>query len=173
MTTLKRGITGNGFALTELIVVIALIGILLGISSLNFFNWQRKSQIERQTRELFTDINTARTESIYRKTRHRITFQPTSYVFKRYSSDDEDSAAGTTISSRTVAYQLTLETGLSIADYSVEFDSRGFLTGENFSSPNLTLRLNPVSSGAAFDCIIIHTVRTNMGKMENGSCNAQ
>nr|WP_246545435.1 GspH/FimT family protein [Pelotalea chapellei] len=170
---MKNVITKGGFALTELIVVIAIIGILLGIVSLNFFDWQRKTQIEKQTRELFTDINTARTESIFRKTRHRITFQPNSYVFKRYSSDNENSAAGTVISSRSFSYQLSRGAGGDISDNSLEFDGRGFLIWTNSSSSNLTLRVNPVSSGAAFDCIVIHTVRTNMGKMENGSCNAK
>ena len=160
----------RGFTLTELIIVIFIMGILFGIVTINYGNWQKKSQVERQTRELFTDINTARTESVFRKTRHRITFQPNSYVFARYSSENEAWNAGTTISNRNVPYQLTRETGASIADAAVEFDVRGLVTGANFSSPNLTLNLNPVNSGAMFDCIVIHVARTNMGKMENGTC---
>lgn len=170
---IRWGGTAGGFALTELITVLALIGIMLGIATMNFHQWQVKSGIERQTRELFTDINAARSESIFRKTRHRITFQPNSYVFKRYSSEDEDTDAGTVLNSRRLPYGLTREAGQDISDYSLEFDLRGLLTGANFSSANLTLRINPVDSGAAFDCIIVHTARTNLGKMEQGSCNAK
>ncbi len=173
MRRLNRVTSREGFSLIELIVVMAIIGILLSIVSLNFFDWQRKSQIERQVRELFADVNTARTESVFRKTRHRITFQPNSYVFKRYSTDNEAYSAGRIISSRNTSYQLTREAGQDISDYSVEFDARGLVTGANTSSPNLTLRINPVNSGASFDCIIIHVARTNMGKMENGNCNAK
>jgi len=160
----------TGFALTELIIVIAIIGILLGIVSLNFSDWQRKNAIEKQTRELFTEINNARTEAIFRKLTQRVTFQPSSYVFKRYSTDNEAYTAGTTVLSRNLPYLLSLENGDSIADRSVEFNMRGLTTGANFSSSNLTLRVNPANSGASVDCIIIHIARTNLGKMNNGNC---
>jgi prepilin-type N-terminal cleavage/methylation domain-containing protein len=163
----------NGFSLTELIVVIAIIGILSSIVTLNFHDWQQKAQIERQTRELYSDINTARTESIFRKSRRRITFQPNSYVFTGYSSDNEAWNPGTTITSRNVSYQLTKVVNgspSSIVDSAVEFNMRGFLTGANNSELGLTLNLNPVGTGATFDCIVINVARTNMGKMENGTC---
>jgi len=157
----------NGFSLIELIITIAIIGILLGIAGINFFDWQRKSQIERQTKELHTDLNSARMNSVFSKARHRITFQPSSYVMRRYSSDNEVYTAGTIINTKNVSYQFTRETGGDISDASVEFDARGLLTGANFSSSNLVLRVNPVASGAAFDCLIIHVARTNMGKMKD------
>ena len=159
----------NGFSLTELIVVIAIMSILFSLVTLNFHDWQQKAQIERQTRELYTDLNTARTESIFKKTRRRITFQPNSYVFSSYSSDNEASNAGTIITSRYVPYQLTKVangSASSIVDSAVEFDMRGFLS----NGLGLTLNVNPAGTNASFDCIVINVARTNMGKMENGTC---
>lgn len=163
----------KGFALTELVVVLVLLAIVTTIATINFNDWQRKAQIERQTRELFADINKARTDAITSKLTHRIVFQPNSYSFKRYSSADEPYTAGTELFSKNVAYQLSLENGNSIADYSVEFNMRGFTTGTGFSASKLALRLNPVGTAAGFDCIVIHDVRTNMGKIENGECTAK
>ena len=164
MHIFRLGRQESGFSLIELIIVMAIMGILLSIVTINFNDWQKKAQIERQTRELQADLNSARTESVFRKTRHRITFQPNNYAFKRYSSENEADSAGTTITSRNVTYQMTRESGSSIDGASIEFDMRGL------TSNNLTLNLNPVGTGAIFDCIVIHVARTNMGKMENGTC---
>jgi len=166
----KHKAWNGGFTLTELIIVMVIMGLLLSIASLNFHDWQIKSQIERQTRELYTDINTARTESIYRKLTHRITFQPGSYVLKRYSSENEPSTAGTVLLTKNLSYQLTLDDGGLVTDKFIEFNMRGLISGTNFTSQNPTIRVNPVGTAAMFDCLIIDVARTNMGKMENGSC---
>lgn len=158
----------KGFSLVELIVVMGIIGTILGIATLNFNNWMRKSQIERQTRELFTDLNTARTESIYRKMRHSLVFNTdgTGYIMKRYSSLNESTSAGTTINTKLTTYLITKRTGsnFNLSDKTFMFDTRGMTNDWN------TVRSNPVDTGASVDCIVISDARTNMGKMENGSC---
>ncbi|HEY4745506.1 MAG TPA: type II secretion system protein [Desulfuromonadaceae bacterium] len=162
----------HGFSLIELLVVIVLIGIVLTIATLNFSSMNRKAGIERETRELLTDLNTARLDSVYRKQRHAIIFQPNSYIMKRYSSQDEsDQYGGDTttgiVLSKTLPYQITKESGSSLADYPTVFDIRGFVSNVG---GNFTIRVNPSYSGAAFDCIVISVGRTNIGTMQGGSC---
>jgi len=148
----------RGFALLELLVVLVIMGILMTIGTLDFNAWQKRSQIERQTRELFSDLNQARIDSVHRKLRHSIVMQPDSYTFRRYSS------AGTAVQTRNVSYQITKESGASAADIVTEFDIRGFTNDNN------TFRINPVGTNAQVDCIVIAIGRTNLGKMEGGSC---
>jgi type II secretion system protein H len=154
----------KGFSLIELVVVMTIIGILLSIVTLDFNSWQRRSQIERQTRELFSDLNQARLESLHRKQRHSIVMQPNSYIFRRYSSENENRLAGTVVQTRNVNFQITKLSGSSAADDITEFDIRGF------TNDNDTFQINPINSGAPVDCVVIATGRTNMGKNENGLC---
>lgn len=160
----------RGFTLIELIVVLVIMGILCSVVAINFTDWMRKAQIEKQTREFISDLNAARSESIFRKRRHSIVLNGTAtgYTFRRYSSQDEDrSTGGIDIFTKTASYQFSKEDGSSAASRTFLFDTRGFAA--TFSDTG-TIRIIPDNSGAAFDCVVIATSRTNIGKMEGGSC---
>lgn len=154
----------RGFSLIELLVVIAIMGTLMTLATLDFNAWQKRAQIERQTRELFADLNQARIDSLHRKQRHSIVMQPYSYTFRRYSSENEDRFDGTAVNTRNVSYEITKRTGTTAADDVTEFDIRGFTNDDE------TFRINPVGTAAQVDCIVIATGRTNLGKMEGTTC---
>lgn len=154
----------KGFSLIELLVIILIMGTLMSIVTLDFNSMQRKAQIERQTRELFADLNQARIDSQHRKLRHSIVMQPDSYTFRRYSSENESRNAGTIVSTRPLSYQITKRTGASAADDITEYDIRGF------TNDNDTFRINPVGTAAQVDCIVVSVGRTNLGKMEGTTC---
>ena len=167
-----------GFSLVELIVVMAIIGILFSILTLNFNSMNRKAKIEQIARELVADLNMARSESIFRGKPHSLVINPTAtgYIFRRYSSLDEDRsstapnpATATTppygvIMTKNVSYGLTQGAGTPFTDPIFMFDRNGFTTDLN------TIRVNLVDSGAAFDCVVVSASRTNIGRMEGGSC---
>lgn len=154
----------EGFSLIELIVTILIMGTLMAIATHDYNSMQKKAQIDRQTRELFADLNQARIDSVHRKRRHSIVMQPYSYTFKRYSSENENRSAGTIVGARNVSYQITTGTGSAITNEVTEFDIRGF------SNDFGTFRINPVGTAAQVDCIVISTARTNLGKIENETC---
>lgn len=156
-----------GFSLIELIIVVSITGILLSIAAINFSSWNKKVQIEKQTREIFNDFNNARSESIFKKKRHSIVFNGTGdgYSFKIYNSHDESKFAGTVVFSKKYSNAIRSENGSVIPDNTtLLYDIRGFALDEK------TIRVEPVDSGAAYDCIVISPSRTNIGQMSGGVC---
>ena len=102
----------------ELIVTIAIMGIVTSIATLSFNTWQGKSKMESQVRELYADLVDARSKAFTQKKVHGIVFQPSSYVMKSYSSESEYSNStkaaenGTEILSKTPALEQQKELNL-------------------------------------------------------------
>jgi type II secretion system protein H len=172
----------KGFSLVELVLIIGIIGILASIVSLSFNQMQRKAQVERHTREFFTELQTARSDSIFRKTRHSfaINSSATGYAFRRYSSENEDRLTGGKSSplagqppqygivfTKTIPQQFAKEDGTSAGNIVFQFDTKGFALPPDNTG---TIRINPVGSGASVDCVVVEESRTNLGQMVGGSC---
>jgi prepilin-type N-terminal cleavage/methylation domain-containing protein len=64
----------NGFTLIELLLVIAIIGILVALSTAGFTGMVRKNRIENQTRRLYADILNARVMAMNRNVTHFVVF---------------------------------------------------------------------------------------------------
>lgn len=170
---IRNGHEQTGFSIVELIVVIAILGILMTIGTLNFHQWQVKSNIDRETRELFTDINSARLNAIHTKKRHSIVLNTTNYILKNYSSEGENILAGRVLQTRQVNYQLTKST-THVANSYYLFDAKGFIT-ETDTGPiesgmfSEIIIVHPTESGA-YDCVVLSEGKSDMGKMANGTC---
>lgn len=166
-----------GFSLIELLIVIAIIGISVGIATFSFNDWNRKSRVESQIKQMAADINEVRIRALTTKQRHSITLNDFSYVFKTYSSETYDSvpdlkAHGTVIpgGTHTVGIQLnkTTTAGDKFTGDILEINERGMLV----SLPD-TVFLEGGNVGAV-NCLAIHTLRTNVGKQTTlGACDVQ
>lgn len=161
--------TNRGFSLIELLILIAIIGILAGMSTIAFNTWVVKYNVESQTRAIFLALNEARTNAFTRKQVYGIVFKPSSYDMKSYTAESEyvdDTAAnanGTLVSRVNLTYGLTLA-GADITNRSVIFDTSGF-TNNWF-----TIFVTPTNSSAALNCIVISSARANMGRINGTAC---
>lgn len=156
-----------GFSLIELVVVLAIAGILLSIVALNFNDWQRKAKIEQAAHEMYANLNELRQQTMTRKGLHTATIDSNKYVFRQLTSAADDGNSATSIIlDKSVVYTLadTAETPLS--GLVVTFDVLGY-------SNNTTIVIGPVNSSAAVNCIRVHTARINLGKMNGGTCEFQ
>ena len=161
----------SGFSLIELIITIAVMGIVVTIATLNFNIWQKKSRMDAQTREIFTDLNEARTNAVTQKIYYGIIFQPNSYVIKSYDSATVPTAA-TAASTGTTAMTKNLLFGINKAgdvfdNTPVLFDTTGMTIDmcTIFVAP-----LDPDKDEATVNCSTISAARVNMGKINGTAC---
>jgi type IV fimbrial biogenesis protein FimT len=149
----------SGFSLIELLVVIGLISVLLGLATLNFNQWVKQRNIEREVKEMYADLMTARQKSMVTGMNHALVPNTaTSFSFKKYSSESEDrSAQGILVSRKSMPYAMVMNPS-SV----VEFNERG-LTAE--SGPYLICVFSDASP--SYDALVITRSRVNMGKILN------
>ncbi|MDD2542225.1 MAG: prepilin-type N-terminal cleavage/methylation domain-containing protein [Desulfuromonadaceae bacterium] len=170
------GVSGSdnyGFSLIELLITIAIMGIVMGISTISFNSWQTKNKIESQVREMYADLADARSRAITQKRVHGIVFQPSSYVMKTYTSEVEYKYAsdpvtnGVEVMRKSLKYGITktdTTTAFTDANSSVLFDTTGFILPTAVTSFGLTVVVNPITVSPSINCLVISVARGNMGK---------
>lgn len=146
----------QGFSLIELLIAIALIGILSGLATFGFSQYTKKSGMVNQTRLLYGDLMEYRVKSIYEK--KNWTFKMSAAGYGIYSSVD------TTVSPfKSVVFKHPVEQGVT----TIKFDSRGMTNNQGSVCIAGT-------NDAAVDAVVISTTRVQLGKkMEGEDCVAE
>lgn len=145
----------RGFTLMEMLIVIAIIGILTGIAAYGFNRERAKSAIEAQVRDMYAEIVNARLQSFYTK-------QPRSVIVNGTQFKIIDTASSATLVEKTLSHPVALNT----TDTQLDFDRSGLTFGA-FSS----VCIEPADNPGAIDSIIISAAKINMGKRASGgSC---
>jgi Tfp pilus assembly protein FimT len=153
----------------ELVVTIAIMGILMAISTIAFNSWQTKYKIESQTREMFADLADARTRAFTQKKVHGIVFQPNSYVMKSYSSEAEYKFSADAVTNGVVIMNKPLKYGITKTDTTTAFtDSNSSIlfdvTGLTTTLTGCTVVINPVAASPSVNCLAISAARVNIGR---------
>ena len=158
----RRGIT-----LVELLIVIMIVGILVVSLGFSYAGWMGSYKVEKQTKEIFSDLMTARMMAMNRNLAYFVEF--TGGTTYRIVEDTNENSAINAGAGDTVlpAFQKTVEhdnnaNGFGIP-LTIKFDKRGLI------SPLRTIWITHAAD-PDYDCIVISSTRINMGKMSGGSC---
>jgi prepilin-type N-terminal cleavage/methylation domain-containing protein len=150
----------DGFTLVELVMVLAIAGVLIAIGMLQFSTYTKKSAIEAEVRTMFSDLMTARTQALFEKRDRAVMMTATTFAV--YSSTVTTVAP---VLSRTLPYSVVSN---SMPDPLV-FNSRGIVFGVS----NASICIEPDDNPGGVDSLVISTTRIQIGKRDTGAaCNA-
>jgi prepilin-type N-terminal cleavage/methylation domain-containing protein len=144
--------TQRGFSLIEMLIVIAVIGILAAISWFQFSAYSRKSAMESQIRTLYGDLMEARTKAMFEKKVMALTFAANSYTI---------AADGVVTATKTLNYPITWNNAVA-----VEYRTNGLLP--NAAADGKTICLSQVNE-APVDAVVISMTRIQIGKKIEGA----
>jgi len=144
----RSNLSQRGFTLLELLIVIALIGILAAIAVPNFQEMVKRNAVVSQNNELVALLNTAKSEAVRRSTAVRINVEGLdSGAWQAILLDpDTDQTLRSTANSRVILADIDQ----SLDSIEIIFNSRGYL-GQSWSNPDdwytggITLRLRHIN----------------------------
>lgn len=73
-----------GFSLIEVVISIAILGLIIALLSHSFTNQAPKYQLKKATWEIYSRLNYARYKAIYRGMKYRVSFESNSYVLEKF-----------------------------------------------------------------------------------------
>lgn len=166
----------NGYSLTELVVVIAILGTLLGIAGISGKTWLERYRVEAQTKEMFTDLMNARASALQRNRMCFVNFAGAQYTIYEDTSPGPDgdgvfqSSSDRLIMQKSTQYPIVPALGGSATSFS--FDKNGLVSLATPTTATGTLHFDS-EAGPEYDCITLCTTRILMGKWSGGDCVAQ
>jgi prepilin-type N-terminal cleavage/methylation domain-containing protein len=178
----------RGFSLIEMLVVIAIAGILLAVALPQFGLIIRRRSQEREIREIQSAISSFRLSAIHRKEQHRVVLGPNLVHFQWLNPTTNaweptlgaQPAAGTAVPPAMIlTYQIQkLPSGVLTPfsapanppiDY-IQFSERGYADDFHLA----TIVVTPVDMAIGDGCIIVDRARNNVGRMSNANtCQAR
>jgi len=151
----------KGFTLVELLIIIGIIIALLSIAGYAYNAYMVRYNIEKEIKELYADLMTARMRALQENQQYLIQLTATSYT--TYIDEDEDGAVddpGDTLvddlSKSNLPYEIT---GANI----ITFDQRGLANVLN------SIRISQ-DNDAEYDCINVSRTRVKLGKWDGSDC---
>lgn len=157
----------GGFTLVEIMIVIAIVGIVALIAASNFRGMMDKYRVEDETKLMFADLMDARGRAMQR---NRVFFvQITTDGYNTFEDtnpapDGNSSLEGsdTRVASVTVKHPITTTGGLS--DFRFNRNGIASVTG------SIRFTVTTSTTQPDYDCITVRETRIKMGKWNGTAC---
>jgi prepilin-type N-terminal cleavage/methylation domain-containing protein len=162
----------EGFTLVEILITIAILGVLLMIAVSNLRGFNEKYKVEAETKQLYADLMDARGRAMQRNRMFFVRFAGTGPGYTGYATYEDtnnppdgngswDNTADTMVTSVTVAHTITTALPGSVNAFQFNRNGIASATGDiRFSS----------TANPDYDCITILPTRIKMGQYSGGGC---
>ncbi len=172
----------KGFTLTELMIVVAIVAVLTVALAFSYQGWMGRYKVEKTTKDLYSDLMTARVSAMTRQRMFFIDF-PTATTYRMIEDANDNNAsnpgAGDTVPltfPKNVEYTITSTGGV------LSFDKRGIINASAIVLSPTNQGFICVTAGSAasdpdYDCIVVEQTRIKTGKLTTqiiagGACDA-
>jgi prepilin-type N-terminal cleavage/methylation domain-containing protein len=155
----------GGFTLVEIMITLAILGIIVVLGVSNFEGMMEKYRVEGETKQMFADLMDARGRAMQRNRSFFVQINANDYktyedTFPAPDGDGLlDNTTDTLVAGVTVKHTITPTAGLS--DF--RFNRNGI------ASATGTIRLSSTVL-PDYDCITVNATRIKMGQINAGTC---
>jgi prepilin-type N-terminal cleavage/methylation domain len=165
----------GGFTLVEILITIAILGILVVIAVSDFRGLNEKYKVEAETKQLYADLMDARGRAMQRNRMFFVQINANDYKTYDDTKDAIDATPDgdrvlqlgedTLVASTTVRHGISTDNLVGGANFTFSFNRNGIASVTGTGTIHLASQVQP-----DYDCITVKPTRTKMGQYIGGLC---
>jgi len=156
----------KGLTLIEILIVIAIMGILAALSYTSFKEWNTRQKIEKDTRSIYTQLLEIRTKAFTEKTTCGAYWDstPIKKIHFRCDNDTDDDITDPNGYIEIKTITLNTEFSTTLSGSSVVFYPEGY------SNKWGSIYSNNPDNATEYNCVSISLVKIKMGHWNGSTC---